>query len=97
MALADHRMRQEDWAKRKQHRAMLPDAYGEFLSKLADWVGLSPSRFGTFCHVTLQLLASRSGLRKSRQESGESKLAGFLPKSLDGLVGATTATCWSRA
>jgi len=37
MALADHRMRQEDWAKRKHHRAVLPDAYGEFLSKLADW------------------------------------------------------------
>src|SRR5258708_13618552 len=37
MALADHRKRQEEWAKRNQHRAMLPDAYGEFLSNLADW------------------------------------------------------------
>src|SRR6266478_2979629 len=37
MALADHRMRQEAWAKSKQQRAMLPDAYGEFLSKLAAW------------------------------------------------------------
>ena len=37
MALADHRMRQEDWAKRRQHGAMLPEAYGEFLSKLANW------------------------------------------------------------
>jgi hypothetical protein len=37
MGLADHRMRQEAWAKRKQQRAMLPDAYGEFLSKLAEW------------------------------------------------------------
>src|SRR5258708_17015081 len=37
MALADHRIRQEAWAKSKQQRAMLPDAYGEFLSKLAEW------------------------------------------------------------
>ena len=37
MALADHRMRQEQWAKRNQQRAMLPEAYGEFLSKLAQW------------------------------------------------------------
>src|ERR1700730_520093 len=37
MALADHRKRQEEWAKRDQQRAKLPDAYGEFLSKLADW------------------------------------------------------------
>jgi len=37
MALADHRMRQEAWAKSKQLRAMLPNAYGEYLSKLAKW------------------------------------------------------------
>ncbi len=37
MALADHRKRQEEWAKRNQQRETLPDAYGEFLSKLADW------------------------------------------------------------
>src|SRR5258708_12553140 len=37
MALADHRMRQEAWAKSKQQRALLPEAYGEFLSKLAEW------------------------------------------------------------
>jgi|GEM_PF-1107145 len=37
MALADHRMRQEAWAKQKQQRAMLPDAYGEFISTLAEW------------------------------------------------------------
>jgi hypothetical protein len=37
MALADHRMRQEAWAKSKQQRGLLPEAYGEFLSKLAEW------------------------------------------------------------
>jgi hypothetical protein len=52
MGLADHRMRQEDWAKRKQQRAMLPNAYEEFLSKLADWDGLSPSRSATSFHET---------------------------------------------
>jgi len=37
MALADHRMRQEEWARRRQQRAMLPEAYGEFISSLAEW------------------------------------------------------------
>jgi len=37
MPLTDHRIRQEAWAKRDQWRAVLPDAYGEFLSKLAKW------------------------------------------------------------
>ena len=37
IALADHRKRQEEWAKRNQQRTTLPDAYGEFLSTLADW------------------------------------------------------------
>ncbi len=37
MALADHRMRQEEWARRRQQSAMLPEAYGEFISSLAEW------------------------------------------------------------
>ena len=37
MALADHRMRQEEWARRRQQTAMLPEAYGEFISTLAGW------------------------------------------------------------
>ncbi len=37
MALADHRMRQEEWARRRQQIVMLPEAYGEFISTLAEW------------------------------------------------------------
>ena len=37
MALADHRMRQEEWARKRQQRATLPEAYGEFISTLAEW------------------------------------------------------------
>lgn len=37
MALTDHRARQEKWANGQRHRAMLPEAYGEFISVLAEW------------------------------------------------------------
>ena len=37
MALTDHRMRQEKWASSQQLRAMLPEAYGEFISLLVKW------------------------------------------------------------
>jgi len=37
MGLADHRMRQEEWGRRRQQRATLPQAYGEFISALAEW------------------------------------------------------------
>jgi len=30
-------MRQEEWARRRQQSAMLPEAYGEFISTLAEW------------------------------------------------------------
>jgi len=30
-------MRQEEWARRRQQRAMLPEAYGAFISALAEW------------------------------------------------------------
>src|SRR5260370_30924537 len=37
MALTDQRMRQEKWASSQQLRAMLPEAYGEFISLLVKW------------------------------------------------------------
>src|SRR5437764_4559173 len=37
MTLTDHRMRQEEWGRRSQQRAALPEAYGEFISTLALW------------------------------------------------------------
>src|SRR5262249_60693217 len=37
MALTDHRMQQEKWSRRKQHRAVLPEAYGQFISTVAEW------------------------------------------------------------
>ncbi len=30
-------MRQEEWARRRQQTVMLPEAYGEFISTLAEW------------------------------------------------------------
>jgi len=30
-------MRQEEWSRRKQHRAVLPEAYGQFISTVAEW------------------------------------------------------------
>jgi len=30
-------MRQEEWSGRKQHRAVLPEAYGQFISTVAEW------------------------------------------------------------
>src|SRR5260370_11601477 len=37
MALTDHRKSQEEWARRKHQRALLPSAFGEFISGLATW------------------------------------------------------------
>lgn len=37
MALTDHRVRQEEFMKRKQQRAVLPEVYGQFISALAEW------------------------------------------------------------
>jgi len=37
MPLADHRMRQEQWARSNHQRAMLPEVYGDFITKLAQW------------------------------------------------------------
>ncbi len=37
MALTDHRVRQEEWVRRNQQRAILPEVYGEFISTLAPW------------------------------------------------------------
>jgi len=30
-------MRQEEWNRRKQYRAILPEAYGQFISTVAEW------------------------------------------------------------
>ena len=95
MALVDHRMRQEAWAKSKQLRAMLPNAYGEYLSKLAKWDWFVTITFRDILPRDLAIARIEEWLADIQALVGGKQIGWILAEEF-GRIGGRTATCWLR-
>ena len=88
-------MRQEAWAKSKQLRAMLPDAYGEYLSKLAKWDWFVTITFRDILPRDLAIARIEEWLADIQALVGGKQIGWILAEEF-GRIGGRTATCWLR-
>src|SRR5260370_33555013 len=86
MALTDQRMRQEKWASSQQLRAMLPEAYGEFISLLVKWDWFVTITFKEITARDLAVARIEEWLADI-QESAGGKQIGLLPAEEIGRIG----------